>query len=244
MTIIIINIGKSYNKHQVSLTSQNKLLPTALIFDCDGVLMDTNNAKSQIFFQIALPYGKDLATELCDFHAENGGVSRIIKINYLLTTLFPKYNVSISEPLESLRNELLLKFTSLSYQSMLEAKVNDHAIELIQKCCPDVCMVISGSDQTELRSVFSARNLSAFFHSGIFGGPRSKEDIFRSRLSTIKSSSYPIFIGDSKLDYRCTLNSGVKFLFSSKWTDVPDWQSWVSANKIPFTDNIYSYFFP
>jgi len=224
------------------LNSPSKLLPTALIFDCDGVLLDTNNAKSQIFFQIALPYGKDIATELCDFHSENGGVSRVTKINYLLTTLFSKYKITTSEPFHALQKKLLLEFSSLSYQSMLEAKVNNDAIKLIHKCRPDICMMISGSDQTELRSVLSARSLSSLFHSGIFGGPQNKEDIFRSKINIIKSSSFPVFIGDSKLDYSCALNSKIPFLFSTKWTDVPDWEPWVSINGISYSDNIYSYF--
>ena len=51
------------------------------IFDCDGVILDSNKIKTEAFFSLALPYGKGIAKLLVDYHTQNGGISRYLKIN-------------------------------------------------------------------------------------------------------------------------------------------------------------------
>ena len=55
-----------------------------MIFDCDGVLLDSNSAKSDAFYKVALPYGDNCARELLNFHKKNGGISRNKKFDYFV----------------------------------------------------------------------------------------------------------------------------------------------------------------
>ena len=55
----------------------------SIVFDCDGVLLNSNKIKTQAFYKCALPYGEKYATMLADYHIENGGISRNYKFKYL-----------------------------------------------------------------------------------------------------------------------------------------------------------------
>ena len=48
-----------------------------LVFDCDGVLLDSNKVKTDAFYKSALPYGENAANELVSYHKENGGISNV-----------------------------------------------------------------------------------------------------------------------------------------------------------------------
>ena len=54
------------------------------VFDCDGVLLDSNRIKTEAFYEAALSYGEDAACELVRHHREHGGVSRQLKFAYFL----------------------------------------------------------------------------------------------------------------------------------------------------------------
>mgnify|MGYP002280379498 CR=1 FL=1 len=46
-----------------------------LVFDCDGVILNSNSIKTEAFYQTALPHGEDAAQVLRDYHLCNGGIS-------------------------------------------------------------------------------------------------------------------------------------------------------------------------
>ena len=47
-----------------------------LVFDCDGVVLNSNSVKTSAFYKAALAYGEVAATALVEYHVANGGVSR------------------------------------------------------------------------------------------------------------------------------------------------------------------------
>ena len=47
----------------------------AIFFDFDGVIVDSVNIKTQVFYLMYLPYGEDIALKAKQHHIENGGVS-------------------------------------------------------------------------------------------------------------------------------------------------------------------------
>ena len=53
------------------------------VFDCDGVILNSNEYKSEAFFKSTLKYGKENAKNL-RYHIKNGGISRNIKFKYFL----------------------------------------------------------------------------------------------------------------------------------------------------------------
>ena len=53
-----------------------------LIFDCDGIILNSNKIKTEAFKEVVYHYGKEAAEELVQFHIMNGGISRYEKFNY------------------------------------------------------------------------------------------------------------------------------------------------------------------
>ena len=62
-----------------------------IIFDCDGVILDSNKVKTDAFYEIGRKYNDDAARELVDFHVSNGGISRYVKLKFFIKQILPKY---------------------------------------------------------------------------------------------------------------------------------------------------------
>ena len=98
-----------------------------LIFDCDGVVLNSNKIKTQAFYNVAKVYGHDAAQSLKDYHIQNGGISRYAKFEYFLTDILGK---SINQ-LEL--QQLLDKFACEVKNKLLSCEVADGLIELRKK---------------------------------------------------------------------------------------------------------------
>lgn len=46
----------------------------SMIFDCDGVVLNSNKVKTDAFYQASWPYGEAAAQAMVDYHVANGGV--------------------------------------------------------------------------------------------------------------------------------------------------------------------------
>ena len=55
-----------------------------LVFDCDGVVLDSNELKTQAYYTVATVFGAshEQAQALMDYHVRLGGVSRYPKFKY------------------------------------------------------------------------------------------------------------------------------------------------------------------
>ena len=58
-----------------------------IIFDCDGVILNSNNLKTQAFYDIALEWGSDIADEFVLYHRRHGGLSRYVKFNHFIENI-------------------------------------------------------------------------------------------------------------------------------------------------------------
>lgn len=144
-----------------------------LVFDCDGVVLDSNRSKTAAFYQAALPYGEDAANRLANFHINNGGISR-----------YKKFALFLAEMVDTVEgpnlDELLESYASHVKESLMACQVAD-GLEALRRSTPKArWLIVSGGDQTELREVFAARDLASHFDGGIFGSPDTKDEILAS----------------------------------------------------------------
>ena len=57
----------------------------SLIFDCDGVILNSNKIKSNAFRKVLKKFNQIAVDEFIKYHKDNGGISRYIKFEYFLT---------------------------------------------------------------------------------------------------------------------------------------------------------------
>lgn len=197
-----------------------------IIFDCDGVILNSNEIKTNAFYKVARVYGHLPAQKLKEYHQSNGGISRYEKFKYLFSNILarPERNNEINHLVESYSNEV--------YKDLLQCEIADKLNELRELTKNANWMVVSGSDQIELRNVFSRRGLDTYFNFGIFGSPHNKIEILQREINFGNISQNSLFIGDTLYDYEAAKTVSIDFVFLSKWSEVKDW-------RINFKNNVF-----
>lgn len=209
-----------------------------IVFDCDGVVLNSNKIKTQAFYDVAKIYGHEPAQLLVDFHVKNGGISRYRKFEYLLVHILGK-------PLNQLElNSLLERFSLTVKNKLLTCEVASGLEKLRASTLHAKWLIVSGGDQAELRTVFKTRRLNMLFNGGIFGSPDSKDLILNREIKKHNIIKPALFIGDSKYDYQASTQAELDFIFLSQWTEVKMWSTWASDLSInsacSLADLIYS----
>jgi|SaaInlStandDraft_2_1057019.scaffolds.fasta_scaffold33595_2 phosphoglycolate phosphatase-like HAD superfamily hydrolase len=199
-----------------------------VIFDCDGVLLNSNQIKAQAFFDVAKVYGISPAEKLRDYHINNAGVSRIQKFEYLFEEILKK---SIDK--KELRS-LLDQFSVNVKRELLTCEL-DQSLESLRRVTSNIpWAIVSGGDQSELREVFAQRGIDSFFDRGIFGNPASKHEIIKKENLSTKKDCDLLFFGDSKYDFEVSREFQMDFIFVSQWTNLPNWQKYIKDYGIDY----------
>jgi len=203
-----------------------------LVFDCDGVVLNSNKVKTQAFYEAAKEHGHDAAQALVDYHVQNGGISRYAKFHYFATDILKQ------EFDKALNLDLLEKFAQAVKDGLMKCEVAEGLDELRKKTKQANWLIVSGGDQAELREVFSKRNLDHYFDGGIFGSPDSKDTILKREIINSNINPSALFLGDSKYDYKASSEAGLDFVFLSDWTEVNDWPSFIENLNLKQKGNL------
>jgi len=203
-----------------------------LVFDCDGVVLNSNRIKTDAFYEATKHYGHEPALALKNYHVANGGISRYHKFEYFVTNIL-QASVELS-----LLDDLLGRFAKIVKQGVGECEIATGLEELREKTSQANWLIVSGSDQAELREVFKERGLKDYFNGGIFGSPDDKGTILSREIKGQNIHSSALFLGDSKYDYKVANEAGIDFCFLSNWTEVNDWKAWLAENDLKSCQNI------
>ena len=198
----------------------------SIIFDCDGVILNSNHIKTKAFFNVTKKYGIDHATNLQEYHVLNGGISRYEKFDYFFREILNRK----SEKKEM--GQILYDFSHDVKTQLLDCEVEKSLGKFREYTNNSNWFVVSGGDQEELREIFKKRNISYMFNGGIYGSPRNKNEIMLDLTESGKVSESSIFIGDSEYDAKIASDFKLDFIFLSQWTEVIDWQ-------LKFTDSVF-----
>lgn len=204
------------------------------MFDCDGVVLDSNVVKTEAYFRTAKNLGATdaQAQALVDYHVKLGGISRYHKFDYYLReiVLQPVTDEAIQALLDEFARELEV--------GLMQCEVAEGLSDLRRATPQANWMILSGGDQQEIRTLFAKRNLSHLFDGGLFGSPDNK-DIVLAREKANGNLQFPaLFIGDSKYDYEAATRADLDFIFLSDWTEVADWEDFCKVNSIQVKKNI------
>lgn len=202
---------------------------STLVFDCDGVVLNSNQVKTDAFYQAALPYGAAAAWALVEYHVAHGGISRYKKFAHFLEQIAPQYALGFTGPgLDG----LLQSYADEVIGGLLRCEIAPGLATLREQTPGARWMIVSGGDQAELRDVFTQRGLAQLFDGGIFGSPDTKDEILAREKNNGNICQSALFLGDSKYDYRAASRAGLDFVFLSEWSEVERWKEWVEVSGI------------
>ena len=199
-----------------------------LVFDCDGVVLNSNQLKIQAYFDVAIKFGasETQAQALVDHHVKLGGISRYPKFEYFLREI-------MQQPVtEQAMQALLTSFTAEVKRLLIDCEISPYLTH-VRNANPDAkWMIISGGDQAELREIFKQRGIDGLFDAGVFGSPDNKDTILAREITAENIVKPALFIGDSRYDHQASTKAGLDFVFLSAWTDVEGWQDYCARHQI------------
>lgn len=178
-----------------------------IIFDFDGVILNSMPVRDFGFREIFKEYNKDLVEKLIEYHSLNGGLSRFVKIRYFHEKLL---NKKISD------NEVRLlanKFSEIMKKELIKKEyLISETVEFIKQNYKKYRFhIASGSEHYELNYLCEKLALRDFFLT-IDGSPRHKNDIVKK---IIKENKYlqkeTVLIGDSINDYQAAITNDIVF---------------------------------
>tara|TARA_Y100000768_G_C23945501_1_gene667376 strand:+ start:315 stop:959 length:645 start_codon:yes stop_codon:yes gene_type:complete len=194
------------------------------IFDCDGVILDSNSLKTQAFYDVVIKDGAQFANKLVQYHKDNGGISRYKKFEHYLKVINKKSAFTMDNLLENYKNSVV--------KGLLSCNLTKGFNKFIKDLKNSHCIIISGGDDLELNTVFKKRDLSVFFDGGIFGSPKNKDEIIKEQISK-KNIVFPaIYFGDSKYDYEVSKKNEIDFIFIYELSEIKNATEWSMKRKI------------
>lgn len=208
-----------------------------IVFDCDGVILDSNVVKTEAYFRTAKNLGASdsQAQQLVDYHVKLGGISRYHKFDWYLREVLkqPVTGDAIQVFLDEFGREL--------EEGLMHCIIVDGLEELRNATKGANWMILSGGDQQEIRDLFAKRDLVKYFDGGLFGSPDNKDTVLAREKANGNLQMPALFVGDSKYDHEASTTAGLDFIFVSDWTEVHDWQQYCSENNIVNCKNIGSF---
>jgi phosphoglycolate phosphatase-like HAD superfamily hydrolase len=210
-----------------------------LVFDCDGVVLNSNQTKIDAYYEVGKRFGGTdaQAQAFVDHHVAKGSFPRNGKIEYYFEHI-------IKQPLtDALMQQYLQAFEEVLGNTLMQCEVAV-GLDTLKAATPQSAwMLLSGGDQAELRRIFPRRtvgnvSLAQLFELGIFGGPDKKDDVLAREKANGNIQFPALFLGDSKYDFEAASRAGLDFVFLSDWTEVKDWQSYCESSQINHVPNI------
>ena len=204
-----------------------------IIFDCDGVILNSNFQKIEAYRNTAISYGasKIQAEDLVSYHVSLTGISRNIKFKYFLKEIMGEHVIdsSMKKLVDTLNIEVITLLKNCEVASGIE-KLKSHTKK-------STWMVASGGDQEELRFLFKEKKIASYFEGGIYGSPSSKHEIIESKLKN-KNFLPALFLGDSLYDIQTAQKYNLDFIFIYGWTDLKNWQKICEDEGLTYIEKI------
>ncbi len=166
-----------------------------IVFDFDGVILESVDAKAEAFAKVAEPFGKKAQDELNLYHKLHGGVSRVEKFEWL-------YQTFVGRPASDAEiKKLCQQFVDYAIDSVLNAPMVPGALEILARWHGKVPMVVcSGTPHDELHRVVEAHGLTHFF-TKLYGTPPAKEALLRQAVHDAQvDPAEVVMVGDSSTD--------------------------------------------
>lgn len=179
----------------------------AILFDFDGVLVESVDVKTKAFAALYREHGPEIEAKVVAHHLANGGMSR-----------FDKFRVYQSEFLAAPADEDTIQGLAARFGALVEDEVCACAETLGAQNLLDALYgrtplyVVSATPAEELRRIVARRGLAAYFED-VRGAPRAKRDHILDLMQACGAAAQrTLFVGDAMNDYNAAAGAGVRFI--------------------------------
>lgn len=187
------------------------------IFDCDGVILDSNQLKIEAMKNTLEAHFSDqeLIVECVDYFRHNFGKSRFHHVTHFLDSIL----VIEEEKRCKLEQLILASFSKQCRTLYLSAQLTPSFMSFLEQC-KGKRYVASGSEQSELRDVFVQRGLDIHFDD-VFGSPTPKAELIQ-RILEQEQTTKAVMFGDAESDMLSAQYNHIDFVFYSPYSNVKE----------------------
>ncbi len=206
----------------------------AIVFDFDGVLVESVDVKTRAFAELYQPYGESVVERVLAFHMANGGVSRFEKFRYFHRH-FLNRELSAAE-----EEELGERFSSLVEDAVVASEWVAGAREFLEANYRELPLyVASGTPDDELRHILERRSVMHYFKAAS-GSPLKKAEIIcRFAGADDLALDRILMIGDATTDLEGAVGAGTAFLGRVKLGELNPFPD--SVPIVPDLHNLHSF---
>lgn len=187
------------------------------IFDCDGVILDSNELKIEAMKNALEEHfsAKNLIAECVDYFRHNFGKSRFHHVAHFLDSI-----LTIEDDNRSKIEQLILADFSKQCRTLYLKAQLTHGFMSFLAQCKGKRYVASGSEQIELRDIFVQRGFDAHF-DGVFGSPTPKVELIRNILEQ-ENNTNAVMFGDAESDMMSAMQNHIDFVFYAPYSNVKE----------------------
>jgi len=181
-----------------------------LVFDFDGVILDTSLLKSKTFYNVFKLYPNFL-NKMWIFHLENKGSSRKMQFDYLVRNLLGESGSKANKHVK----KLMLVYKKKVLPRLLKAKYIEGVLKTIKFSVKKYPLyVVSNAPKDEIKLIIEQKKIGKYFKK-IYSSMNSlnKSKILNQilEIENIPSKNL-LFIGDTLKDQISAKESKVKFV--------------------------------
>ena len=181
----------------------------SIIFDFDGVILDSNKIKSNAFTNLFKDKNKNQENldMIIRYHKDNMGISRNKKIKFYYENIL-KQKITNKEV-----DKIASDYSKLVFNKIIKTKfISGSKYFLSKNFKRYLFFVSSGTPENELINICEKRKIDKYF-TGIYGSPDNKEKHIKRimKKNSLKENEV-IFIGDALADYNAAVKNKIFFI--------------------------------
>jgi phosphoglycolate phosphatase-like HAD superfamily hydrolase len=178
----------------------------AIVFDFDGVIVESNDIKTAAFDAVFSAYPEHHDAMMA-FHRANVSLSRVIKFQHFVSAHLGR---ATDDPLVA---ELGERFSAEVRDRVTACPMVPGAQALLDRLRGRLPLFLASvTPEAELNGILERRGLRHYFQ-GVYGCPPwTKPDAIRDVLALVGGSMDVVLIGDSAGDQRAAHETGIEFL--------------------------------
>jgi len=187
-----------------------------IIFDFDGVIVDSNDMKKSAIFKAADQYTiAEKRDEFVEYFIHNNGLPRELKINNY-------FDKTTSAKILNLYNSLLkTMLINTSFTTGFQNFLNLVKFNQLNS------YIVSGGDKNEIIDILKSNNILEHFID-IKAAPYTKEkNIEMLNINCEKT----LYIGDSLIDYKAAKKYNISFIFMYGYSQFYNWKEYFKNEK-------------